>query len=470
MPFPIPHITRRPVRAQTGVYKAQKQGAQKGGGWAHNGMPPPPLPPVRATPFAQKGGARGHASGPLPFPTSRRPIHVEGRRTGTPPPLLPVAPGAHEGTHHRPPSPRRPRPLPFPFGRAAVREGTPPPPFPVRVGTPPPLTVAPGPSPSPVTAPPRHATRPLLFPRDRPAPYAREGALEGTRSPAPLFPMRAEGHTTHGKGAREGTRSPAPPFPRDRPAPYAREGGMRGAPPPPPWPPRTRGKGHARARDHRPHPSTMHAEGHTTHGKGAREGTQPPGPPFPRDRTIPYAREWGTRGAPPPPLPLGLPPLPFPRDRPTPYAREGRARDHGPTLPPCARRGTPRTGRVHVRARDPRPIPSPVTAPPRMRGKGVRRGTPPRSHPSAFGGKRTPLARRPVYATPAPPFRAVRHTRKGAREGKPPPAGGPVRAGRGPPPHVSRSGAGAVSVHPRSLRPRRDFRAPWYDLVKKKWM
>ncbi|KAH9175926.1 hypothetical protein EDB89DRAFT_1903432 [Lactarius sanguifluus] len=53
--------------------------------------------------------------------------------------------------------------------------------------------------------------------------------------------MRAEGHTTHGKGAREGTRPPAHPFPRDRTAPYAREGGTQGhATPVPPF--RVRGE------------------------------------------------------------------------------------------------------------------------------------------------------------------------------------------------------------------------------------
>ncbi|KAH9167891.1 hypothetical protein EDB89DRAFT_1909750 [Lactarius sanguifluus] len=157
--------------------------------------------------------------------------------------------------------------------------------------------------------------------------------------------MHAEGHTTHGKGVCEGTRSPAPPFPHDRPAPYAREGGMRGVLPPPPWPPHTRGKGHARARDHRPHPSTMRVEGHTTHGKGAREGTQPPGPPFPRDRTIPE----GTRSQPHPSTMhteghtmhgkgaregTRPPAHPFPCDRTAPYAWEGGTQGHATPVPP----------------------------------------------------------------------------------------------------------------------------------------
>ncbi|KAH9175925.1 hypothetical protein EDB89DRAFT_1903431 [Lactarius sanguifluus] len=200
----------------------------------------------------------------------------------------------------------------------------------------------------------------------------------------------------------------------------------------------------------------MRAEGHTTHRKGAREGTRPPGPPFPRDRTVLYAREWGTRGAPPPPLPLGLP--------------EGRARDHGPTLPPCAQRGTPRTGRVHARARDPRPIPSPVTAPPRTRGKGVRRGTPPRSHPSAFGGKRTPLARRPVYATPRPTLpRRAAHAERGTR-GQAAPGWWPRSCGKGPAsPRVAQRGRRGLGA-PAFTAPAPRFSRAMVRLSQKKWM
>ncbi|KAH9168349.1 hypothetical protein EDB89DRAFT_1909328 [Lactarius sanguifluus] len=133
----------------------------------------------------------------------------------------------------------------------------------------------------------------------------------------------------------------------------------------------------------------------------------------------------------------------------------------GQTITPC-------TGRVHARAHNPWPIPSPVTTPPHMRRKGVHRGMPPsptllRSH---IQGEEDPFGVPPSmreHATPAPPFRAMRHMWKGAHEGKPPPAGGSIHAGRGPPPYVSHSGASMVSVHPCSLHPHHNFCAPWYD-------
>ncbi|KAH9003929.1 hypothetical protein EDB83DRAFT_2324249 [Lactarius deliciosus] len=381
--------------------------AQKGGARG-DAVPPlraPPLPPRPAVPsawkgsararrrrlspsppFAQKGGARGDAvppSGPLPF-TSRRPIRVEGQRTGTPPPPLPVASFARKGGARGPAIPLL-RPLPFPLS-AAVREGTPPPPFPIRVGA------------------------PALPLRDRPAPYAREGARDPRPHPSPCARKGGvRGHTApyaHGKGAREGT--PPPPY-------------TRGAPPPLPvalgpfplprvtTPPCTRGKGHAI-----PGPTLPHGRGREVY-----EGTPP------RTRTGRDAREARRRF----PLPVAVGPSPSPVMH-RPGAREGTR--PGPNLPHSHGRG----GGPHAAPLRPRP---PLAAPPGTR----------------------------EHATPGPTLplgRAVRHTWKGTREGKPPPAGGAPFAREGahetkpsPPPYISRSGAGAVSVRPRSPG---DFRAP----------
>ncbi|KAH9019259.1 hypothetical protein EDB85DRAFT_2153924 [Lactarius pseudohatsudake] len=137
------------------------------------------------------------------------PIRV--RRTVTPPPLLPVAPG--------PPLPSCPR---RPVRAEGGTRGWPPPSLPhsrgrgAHEGTPPPLRIAPAPA---------------LFPFPlRATPFARKGAHEGTPPPAPPFPIRAEGCCTQVRRA----------------APYTREGGMRGHATPSPILPHSRGRAGAR--------------------------------------------------------------------------------------------------------------------------------------------------------------------------------------------------------------------------------
>ncbi|KAH9024800.1 hypothetical protein EDB85DRAFT_1894142 [Lactarius pseudohatsudake] len=186
-------------------------------------------------------------------------------------------------------------------------------------------------------------------------------------------------------------------------------------------------KGHARTRDPRPHPSPCArkggVQGHTApyaHGKGAREGTPPPAPPCTRT---------------PLPLPVALGRSPSPVTAPPCTCGKG-ARHPGPTLPLSHGRGGPM------------PPPHSVVHGPLWSRRPVRESTPPPG---------------PIL----PPGRAVWHTRKGAREGKPPPAGGAPFAREGahegkpsPPPYVLRSGVDAVSARPCSSRPHRDFRAP----------
>ncbi|KAH9011219.1 hypothetical protein EDB84DRAFT_1445290 [Lactarius hengduanensis] len=296
--------------------------------------------------------------------------------------------------------------------------------------------------------------------------------------PSPSFPIRAEGRTR-----------PPPPFPLAA-ALYARKGGTRGTRPPgpslPPWPRRStrvewgRAKarraerGHARARDPSAPPFPIRAEGvrrgqtappsspslfapPRSRGKGAREARHPLAPPLPiraeggrtrahrpasprRPHPLPLlssrhpARE--ARHPPFPPWPrrpirAGIarachprfqpspfarrPRHPFPLGCAAPYAREGgmRSATPGATLPPFARKGVARGYAAGH-------LPSPFAAPPGTREKGAREGI--RAEWGARGH--------------AAPF-----AREGAHEAKPT-----------PPPYVSRSGAGAVSVRPRSPR------------------
>ncbi|KAH9021086.1 hypothetical protein EDB84DRAFT_1565447 [Lactarius hengduanensis] len=147
----------------------------------------------------------------------------------------------------------------------------------------------------------------------------------------------------------------------------------------------------------------------------------------PRPLPSPFARKRCARGAPPLPAATGpsldrptpAPPFhirtaegrtacrrPFPLDLTAPYAREGGTRPPGPSLPhSCGRGDTAPLSRVA-------PAPAPPSLPSSRRVRGQ-----------------------------AAPSRGAPFAREGAHEAKPT-----------PPPYVSRSGAGAVSVRPRSPR------------------
>ncbi|KAH9015935.1 hypothetical protein EDB84DRAFT_1567508 [Lactarius hengduanensis] len=393
---------------------------------------------------------------------SRRPIRMERQRTGTPPPL---APFARKGGARGPAIPLLP-PLPFPLPapptegvrmRAPTttlslpshsREGTPPPPFPIHgEGDAAPYPCCPRSLPFPLGRGKDKGTPPLPFPLDRTAP-TREGGMVHARARHP-WPLPSQ---FAWKGCARVAR---------RPPLSVAVGTSRALLT---TPPRGRGKG---ARDPVP-PFRIRAE-------GGRTSMLPPLPvvpgPSPSPLTAPpYARHPHPsrsrgRAAPSPRCPR---PFPFPRDRAAPYAREGAREDTRSPAPPFPMRAEGRCTRAHrpdaaPSPRRPRPLPFP-------RDRPAPGGPMPPPHSVVHG----PLwSRRPVReSTPPPgpilpPGRAVRHTRKGAREGKPPPAGGAPFAREGahegkpsPPPYVSRSGVDAVSARPRSSRPHRDFRAP----------
>ncbi|KAH9019389.1 hypothetical protein EDB85DRAFT_1896674 [Lactarius pseudohatsudake] len=316
-----PCITRRPVRAQTGVH--QERGRTRKGG-AHEGMPPP-LPPVRVTPPAQKGGARGRVvwapmsrlpPSPPPVPLSAPPIRTEGMHMRAPGHAATAVPHSR-GRGDAAPSPS-PVP-PFPPWRKGAHKGMPPlsplPPLDrhAREGTLPPAP--------PLTAPP--PPHPSTFARQRGAPHA-----------AAPSPLTSPPHT-RGKGAREGIRAEGGAC--GHAAPYAREECTRG---------------------------------HTTPGPSHPRRPQPP---FPLDLTTPYAREGGTR-RPGPSLPhscgrgaydtaplsrVAPASLPFPLRAtcegkpPHPVAPrlrgKGRTRPSRPRLPTCRAAGPARSqcARVH---------------------------------------------------------------------------------------------------------------------------
>ncbi|KAH9020873.1 hypothetical protein EDB84DRAFT_1565499 [Lactarius hengduanensis] len=293
-----------------------------------------------------------------------------------------------------------------------------------------------------------------------PSPFARKGA-QGRRLPFPWPPP-----CTRGKGAREARDPPAPPFPLGHAAPLAWNGGVRrqdarkgdtqGHATPRPLPSPFARKGYDEGRPPRPLPLPS-----SRHPVRAERGHVRHDTPWPLP--CPFARKGGARGHTAPPLRVAptLSPFspratrharhatpPFPLGRAAPYARGSRGH------------ATPGSSLPHSHAAP--GIPSPLAAPPRTRGKGACEAPPP-------GATLPPFARKGVargYAAghlPSP-FAAPPGTReKGAREGiraewgarghaAPFAREGAHEAKPTPPPYVSRSGAGAVSVRPRSPR------------------
>ncbi|KAH9018452.1 hypothetical protein EDB84DRAFT_1566396 [Lactarius hengduanensis] len=226
-PGPSPsHLDAPPVRAEGGTRGR-----------------PPPLP----SPFARKGCTRARPPRPFP-PWPRHPVQRgKGAREGTRFPAHP-SPFARKGGgrgHAAPPSSLPPA-LPFSFGpRHPVRKGTPPPaPHPspsartggVHEGMPPPaLPFSLGPR-HPVHAGWRH-TRAAT--QRHPSPFTRK-VHEGTRPSIPITPGPSPlGHAAHtrgngapectrhpscGRGVHEGTTPLAAPYARAHPSPFARKG------------------------------------------------------------------------------------------------------------------------------------------------------------------------------------------------------------------------------------------------------
>ncbi|KAH9019767.1 hypothetical protein EDB85DRAFT_1896492 [Lactarius pseudohatsudake] len=237
-------------------------------------------------------------------------------------------------------------------------------------------------------------------------------------SPSPRHPVRAERERTRVHPSPTSLRpSPSPPtLPLSAP-PIRTEGGTpppsfpipaEGVTPPPlplppvpPFPPRPR--------------------------KGAHKGTLPPAPPFPV-----CAEEVRTRGT-PPPLPVATGPsldraplyarARHPRPNPFAFAQKRGAPHATPSPSPLT--SPPRTrGKGAREVTQPPapsfpvalgPSPSPLTSPPRSRGKWAREGTPLRSYPSAFAWKgggphAAPSPRRP-WPLPLPFGRAALSTR-----------------------------------------------------------
>lgn len=278
-------------------------------------------------------------------------------------------------------------------------------------------------------------------PRPDPSHLAAPPGKGACDPPAPSFPIRAEGCTRARRLPFPWPRRPVRPergharYATPRPLPIRVEWGRAKA--------RHAERGHARARDPSAHPFLPHSR-----GRGATRAHRPASPRRPRPRPLPLpsprrppppslfapprSRGKGAREARHPPAP---PFSPWPR-RPV---RAGNARARHPRFhpPPFARRPV-RAGRGHA-------TPG-ATLPPFAR-KGIARGY------AAPGTSLPPWPRRPVRARRgqhegirakggahghAAPF-----AREWAHEAKP-----------CPPPHVSRSGARAVSVRPRSPRPR----------------
>ncbi|KAH9019257.1 hypothetical protein EDB85DRAFT_2197818 [Lactarius pseudohatsudake] len=239
-PTPPSRIDRRPPTSHADQRHTMPAAAR----------PPPPFSPL-CTPFARKGGARGHVA---PGPSLGRTALYRATRPPTPP--FPIRVGAHEGTPLRiasapsrslfaPPRSREkgardPRPLPSPSraegGRTRARH--PQPHSRGRGGAQ--RHAAPGTSLPPW---PRHPVRAGRGTRDSPSP------------PAPPLPPSTAPPCTRGKGACEGTPPLHPSHSRGRgahkglplAAPLRTRGqGAREAKPPHPVAPHSRGKGRTR--------------------------------------------------------------------------------------------------------------------------------------------------------------------------------------------------------------------------------
>ncbi|KAH9036667.1 hypothetical protein EDB85DRAFT_2143020 [Lactarius pseudohatsudake] len=235
---------------------------------------------------------------------------------------------------------------------------------------------------------------------------------------------RREGRTRY--GAHNAPRPPGPSL-LSRPRHPIRVGGKRAHegtwPPPLPFLPHSRGRAHKAAASLSPGRRPKGgARGHTAlplrvaptlspfsprATRHARHAT----PPFPLGRAAPYAR--GSRGHATPgsslPHSHAAPGIPSPLAAP-PHTRGKGACEAPPPAPPFP----------HSRGYAAGHLPSPFAAPPGMREKGAREGI-----RAEWGARRH-----------AAPF-----AREGAHEAK-----------LTPPPYVSRSGAGAVSVRLRSPR------------------
>ncbi|KAH9024801.1 hypothetical protein EDB85DRAFT_1894143 [Lactarius pseudohatsudake] len=164
--------------------------------------------PLAPSPFARKGGARGHASPHRPRPLPLLSLRHPAREARHPPalpfppwPRLPVRAGNARACHPRfHPSPFARRPQPFPLGCTT--------PYAWEVGM---RSTTPG------------ATLP---------PLARKGVARGYAAQHLPSPLAAPPGTRE-KGAREGIRAEGGA--RGHAAPFAREGAHEGKPSPPPY-------------------------------------------------------------------------------------------------------------------------------------------------------------------------------------------------------------------------------------------
>ncbi|KAH9043091.1 hypothetical protein EDB85DRAFT_2216332 [Lactarius pseudohatsudake] len=381
-PPPAPFTSKEDARGQADVpphplhHTPPRSCADRGvlGRWAHEeraheGIPPPTLPPVRATLFtaaqghtaalfARNGGARGSAVPllrPLPFPLSAPPIRTEGVRMRAPttalsPSSWPVPSHSREDTSAPP------------FPHPGAREGAPSlAPRGVYEGTPP-RTCGKGheshatphlPQPLPFPLRPRHPVHAgkghAGHATPKATPFAGKGVHKGTEghpvatgpSPSPFdhttlyaWERGARARDPQSHPSRSRGRGTMPPSSLGGAAPYTRRGSTRGHAIPDatpfagkgvhegtegrlvatglPFPLRPRrpvcaGKGRARVHDPRAHPSR-------SCGRGAHEGHDTP---LPLGGTALYVQRGGTRG------------------QATPFTREGA---HEATrLPTCCR-------------------------------------------------------------------------------------------------------------------------------------
>ncbi|KAH9008621.1 hypothetical protein EDB83DRAFT_2531646 [Lactarius deliciosus] len=213
---------------------------------AHEGMPPPPPFPVRGTPFARKGGARGHVA---PGPSSPC-MRGKGARD---PPAFPspfAQRGAHVGTPHHSAS-----------------------------APPPPLHVCPAAAAASLLSVPiraewgraraRRAERGYATLRPHPSPFARKGGARGhTAPPLRIASTLPSGWRRPVRAGHARARDPGSILPHSRgrvcmracrPAPFAREGAHEAKPSLPPHVSRSRaGTVSVRPCSSRPHPVLAH--------------------------------------------------------------------------------------------------------------------------------------------------------------------------------------------------------------------